>query len=204
MTQRALLKNTFVAWLPLAVTIVLMTGLVYGAVQQNYRTSADDQQIQNTNEAVKVLATQPELPSGGLSPQAIDMSSSLSPFYIIFDDTGKGSVAIGQLDGQIPTPPSGTFDYVKKHGQYRFTWQPKPGVRIAAVMQHFDGKAPGFFLAGRSLKEIEIREKNLMLLAGGAGLLALILSYLCMLFAVKQMAKVLSHTHGHEGEHHHA
>jgi hypothetical protein len=44
----------------------------------------------------------------------------------------------------------------------RITWQPQSGVRSAIVVTQFKGPNPGFILAGRSLREVEIREDDIM------------------------------------------
>jgi hypothetical protein len=64
--------------------------------------------------------------------------------------------------------PAGILDYVRTRGEDRVTWQPEPGVRIAAVVVHFKGTQPGFVLAGRSLREAEVREDNALIEAGMA------------------------------------
>jgi hypothetical protein len=65
------------------------------------------------------------------------------------------------------------LDYVRTHGQDRVTWQPEPGVRIAAVVVRYQGAQPGFVLAGRSLREVEVREDNAELIAGVAWIFTL-------------------------------
>jgi hypothetical protein len=57
------------------------------------------------------------------------------------------------------------FDNAREKGENRITWEPKEGVRIAAVIKRFEGKTAstsGFVLAGRSLDEVEKRQKNLI------------------------------------------
>jgi hypothetical protein len=49
------------------------------------------------------------------------------------------------------------------------TWQPRPGVRIASVVTRTPG---GFLLAGRNMREIEIRENRVLKLAAVAWLVA--------------------------------
>jgi hypothetical protein len=101
-----------------------------------------------------------EMDSVGSNP--VDPSTSLSPFTMSFDDNGKLVEYNVNLGGSVPVPPAGVFDYARKNTEHRFTWQPKPGVRIAAVLRHYSGKSSGFVLAGRSLREVEIREERLM------------------------------------------
>ena len=69
----------------------------------------------------------------------------------------------------MPTLPSGVFDYVRKNGQDRITWQPEPGVRSAVIVTRVTGTKPGFMMAGRSMRESEARADKLfeMVVAGG-------------------------------------
>src|SRR5258708_5293251 len=62
----------------------------------------------------------------------------------------------------------------------RVSWQPilgiTRGVRIAAVVERVGGAHPGFVLAGRSLREVEVREAHVRQMAGltWIGMIALI------------------------------
>lgn len=72
---------------------------------------------------------------------------------------GGGPIAgSGTLDGKLPTLPPGVFDFTRQNGQDGITWQPQPDVRSAIVVVHYNGLQSGFVLAGRSLREVEIRE----------------------------------------------
>jgi hypothetical protein len=47
---------------------------------------------------------------------------------------------------------------MQTHSEDRITWEPRAGVRIAAVIVSFKGRAAGYVLAGRLLTEVEKRE----------------------------------------------
>ncbi len=99
---------------------------------------------------------------------SIDMAQSLSPFLIAYDAQGNPVGTQAKLNGKIPAPPKGVFENVRSNGEERFSWEPQPGVRIAAVMLHIPAGAnvkEGFVVAGRSLREVEVREKQLGQLA---------------------------------------
>jgi hypothetical protein len=172
------LFSIIVSWLPLGVAVTLICGIMYVTAQQNYRLNADDPQIQMAEDAAMALGH-------GLSANTVvgsnkvDMAASLSPFFIVFDQSGQAIASSAVLNGQTPTPPAGVFDYAKQHGQNRFTWQPQPGVRIATVLNYFSSETNGYILAGRSLREAEKRVDDL-----GAGvLLGWAVTMICALLA---------------------
>jgi hypothetical protein len=160
-------RNTLRHWLPLALVIAAMCLLVYGAGQQVLRMGGNDPQIQMAEDAADALA-RGAAASSVMPVSTIDVTTSLSPFVIVYSDSGQALAASGLLHGEIPSLPAGVLDYVRRHGQDPVTWQPEPGVRIASVVARFEGAQPGFVLAGRSLREIEKRESNLELLCGAA------------------------------------
>ena len=148
-------------WLLVAIIVTGLIGLLYAAVQQNLRQSANDPQIQMAEDTAAKLAegqsVQNVVPS-----EKVDIAKSLAPYLIIFDANGNPIASSAQLDGQTPTLPSGVFDSVRQNGEDRITWQPQAGVRSAVVVTQFKGSTSGFVLAGRSLREVEKREDGLM------------------------------------------
>jgi hypothetical protein len=167
------LATIFKNWLPIAVVVTALCGLVYVAVQQVLRQEANDPQIQIAEDAAAALA-------GGQTAQAvvpsntIDVGQSLSPFVMVFDSTGKVIASSGQLHGQAPNLPAGVLDYVKQNGEDRLTWQPEAGVRIASVTVPYTGATSGYVLAGRSLREVEVRESQTEFYAGAVWVAALL------------------------------
>ncbi|MGD0901542.1 MAG: hypothetical protein ABR924_01245 [Terracidiphilus sp.] len=176
----AMLRDTF-ARPALVFNAVVLTALatglalaLYAIPQQVLRQGANDPQIAMATDLVAALergdlaATlqQGGLPAvaGGLG--AVDMAHSLSPFVIVYDDRGHTLASQALLDGKAPVPPAGIFDYVRTHGEDRFSWQPRRGVRVAAVMQRVGDAHPGFVLAGRNMREVEAREEQVGQMAG--------------------------------------
>ena len=149
-------------WLPLAIASAGLCGLVYLTGQQTLRMSANDPQIQMAEDAASAL-------NGGASVDSIvpatkvELETSLAPFMIVFDDSGKVLATSATLHGAIPVYPAGVLDYTRQNGEDRVTWQPENGVRMATVVTRYDN---GFVLAGRSLREVEIRESNLEKISG--------------------------------------
>ena len=147
-------------WLPLATTIAVLCLLIYAAVQQTYRSGADDPQIQLAEDAVRALESGATAASV-LPPAKVEIERGLAPFVIVYDGRGQPVAGSGMLRGQLPAPPQGVFEIVRTNGEDRVTWQPERGVRIASVVRRLTARSAGFVLAGRSLREIEAREANL-------------------------------------------
>lgn len=147
-------------WIPLTVAVTMTCGLVYVTAQQIYRQSANDPQIQLSEDTARDLeSNQPEkiVPSAN-----INISKSLNTFLIVYDQSGQPVLSQAVLDGKIPSPPAGVFEYVSQNGEDKITWQPKNGVRIAAVVNKYQSASgSGFVLAGRSLREVENRVDQL-------------------------------------------
>ena len=144
----------------LFVLITIFSGLVYLAVQQNFRNNANDPQIQMAEDAANLLSQ--GIPPEQIVPRStIDISESIAPYITIFDDSGNPLATSGLLDGNPPSLPDGVLDYVRQNGEDRVTWQPSQHVRSAIVVTRYTGSKSGFVLAGRSLRETEKRVSQL-------------------------------------------
>jgi hypothetical protein len=164
----------FANWLPTAIVTVGVCGLVYAAVQQCYRQSANDPQIQMAEDAAYALG-QGAAVETVVPPGQVDLQRSLAPFLIVYDDNGAVLGSTGLLNGRVPSVPAGVMSYARVRGQDRVTWEPQPGVRMAAVVVRYQGQQSGWVLAARSLREVEKREDALTLIVG--------LAMLCILGA---------------------
>lgn len=168
----AILKTALQCWLLVAVAVTGVYLLVYIAAQQNFRQNANDPQIQLAEDAAAKLAsgqsTQDVVPA-----EKVNIAASLASYIVIFDANGKPIASSGQLNGQMPTIPSGVFDSVRQNGEERITWQPQDAVRSAIVVTRFKGMNSGFVLAGRSLRESEKRDAAIfqLLTLGWIGIL---------------------------------
>ena len=155
------MKTIFKYWFIIGIIVTGFSGLLYVAVQQDLRHGADDPQIQMAEDAAGKLAAGRQFPEV-VPTEQVDIAQSLAPYVIVFDATGNPIASSAQLNGQIPSIPSGIFDYVKQNGKDTFTWQPQSNVRSAVVVTQFQGSRSGFVLAGRSLREVERREDDIM------------------------------------------
>ena len=198
--HKSTLSVTFANWLPFAVIILVFAGLVYVGVQQNYRLNSDDPQIQNAEDIANALDAGSAMPDSIVPPTpTADIAASLSPMAAVFTSTGTPIGASVLVNNKLPTLPAGVFAYVSQHGEERFTWQPTPTVRIAAVVVHFTGATPGYILVGRSLKEVEKRIQQLTEMTALATLVALILTFLCVWYLTK-MHEAHHPRHGGDGD----
>jgi hypothetical protein len=188
-----LLGGSLKLWLPFALFSVAIPTLIYTVVQQNYRTSADDPQIQMVEDASQQLSNG-ATPLSIVPTKMVDVSQSLSPFMMVFDNTGKVLASSGTLNGHPPVLPDGVLQDVLHDnqqiatwgihhpGELRFTWQPQPSVRLATVISHLPG-SHGYVLAARNMREIEAREANLTFMIGGAMVVLLGASLVLILIA---------------------
>ena len=155
----------------LAMLITLTTfvaGTGYLISQQVLRMSANDPQIQLAEDGAQQLSAGED--AIRLVPEhQVDMSTSLTPFVIVYDDAGRPIASSARLDGSTPRPPRGVFDFVRSNREERVTWQPRPGVRIAAVVTRSPN---GFVVAGRNMREVEDRETLVLKLAATGWLFA--------------------------------
>jgi hypothetical protein len=161
-------------WLIPVTIVTMLSGLIYVTVQQNYRMSFNDPQIQLAEDAVNDLSIGK---SADLIVPAVpvDISKSLTPFLVIYDQAGNPIAGSGQLHGKLPSLPGGVLDYTKTHDDNRLTWQPEKGIRNAIVVKQYkepSGKT-GYVMAGRSMRELEKREKQTLLQALAVWLLTL-------------------------------
>jgi hypothetical protein len=180
--QKKAFVSAFKAWVPFALIIAILTGFTYVAVQQNYRNSANDPQIQYVEDISNALSQGTTDPSTIVPPNPTqDVSQSLAAFVAIYNASTTPVGSSVSLNSKLPTLPSGVFETAKNKGQYAFTWEPKKGTRIAAVLKHFQGTVSGYVLSGRSLREVESRIGQLTKMTMAASLLALVLTYLVLL-----------------------
>jgi hypothetical protein len=167
-----ILKQIFL----LVIVLSVICGLVYWAVQQDLRMSANDPQIQLAED------TATQLNSGGKLPVTakINITQSLAPFLIIYDKQGNPILSQASLNGQTPLLPTGVLADTQKLGEDRLTWQPAHNVRIAAIITPYKN---GYVLAGRNLREIEKREDQLtneVGLSWGIGIIAIVFTIICL------------------------
>ena len=146
------------------VAAIIITGiilLVYACVQQVHRSSANDPQLQIARDLSAAISSG-KSKNNLFQHDTIDLSQSLAVFTEIFDKNGNPLQSSGFLNGTLPKPPAGIFKYADANVEDVLTWQPENDVRMAMVFEKINAPAEGFVAAGRSLKETEVRESNLL------------------------------------------
>ena len=159
-------------WLPLAAVTTVLCMLVYLCTQQSLRQGVNDPQIQLAEDTAQAL-TAGAAPQSVIPPGSVDLGHSLSPFVSIYDASGKSVASSGQLDGAPPMPPHGLFALTQREGEHRVTWMPRRSVRIAVVLVATGGPNGAIVMAGRSMREVETRERQLLFFCGAGWIAAL-------------------------------
>jgi sensor histidine kinase regulating citrate/malate metabolism len=175
-------KNRSLNYLLIMAAITVVFAVIYATVQQSYRAGANDPQIQMARDISNRLRHGKT--TEGFFADTVDIAESLSPFVSIYDATKKPVRTSGYLDGKFPELPEGVFDFAKAHGENQVTWQPRSGVRMAMVVSCQNSSRTGFVAAGRSLREVEEREHNLIITAflGWLICIGLVLIYAALQF----------------------
>lgn len=143
-----------------AAEITIVCLLIYACVQQTYRSSANDPQIQMVND-MNIKIQKGENINKYFS-DSVDLNKSLSTFYSFYDINGMPILSSGYLNGEMLRIPKNVFNGMKTGDQKELTTQPAKDVRLAMVILSTSNKPFAFIAAGRSFKEIEKRELNLV------------------------------------------
>lgn len=131
---------------------------IYATVQQAHRSAANDPQLQLARDIDGKINS--NKPFDQLLPNdTIDISTSLGNFVTLYNASGVPVQSTSMLDGKLPQLPPGVFDFTRNNKEDVITWQPRAGVRIATVVE---ATPNGFVAVGRSLREVEVREGNLV------------------------------------------
>lgn len=170
-------KFSLLDYLFIMAIVTIIFGVVYLVVQQNYRSGADDPQIELAHDINYRLSEGKSVDKFFID--SINIVQSLSPFTVLYDANGKPTRSSGYLNGKMLELPPGVFDFAKKKGEHHVTCQPQNDVRIAMVIVKVHSSPVNFVAAGRSLQEVEIREHNLvtMIVIGWILCVGLILLY---------------------------
>lgn len=180
--MNTLFVRTFISWLPFLVAVTLVSGLVYVAVQQSYRSNANDPQVQLAEDFASLVAAGNE-PSKLIPEGKIPIERSLAAYILFYDKAEKPIVGTGVLHDAPPVFPAGMLAAAKATGESRVTWQPEAGVRQALVVAAIPNDG-GYVVVGRSLRESEDRTAELTQILFAGWLVALASTFLACALAV--------------------
>lgn len=161
-----MLMKKFLAYsLALAFIITVIFGTIYAVAQQSLREGANDPQIELAEDTSAQINRNVDYRR--FITSQVDIATSLLPFTIVYDTAGNELASSALLDGTTPVVPRGVLTHAKP--QNRVTWEPRQGVRIAAVVQ---ANKNGYVLSGRNMREVESREGNALALSAFGWLLS--------------------------------
>lgn len=197
--------DAFLSWLPLGVAIVVLAGTAFLLVQQGLRQAANDPQIQVAHGVAQDLGRGAD-PSAMFPPGTVDVVTTFDPYLVVYASSGQPVAGTAQLGGKAPTVPVGVLKASEARGENRVTWEPKPGVRVAAVIVPYQGEGgTSYVLVGRSLKETEQRQQDALRLALIGMAIALVASwvlvYVAKAFGGGQPAEAMPQPMDHLGHH---
>lgn len=140
-------------------------GAAYGVGQNVVRSSANDPQIQVAEDAAAELTAGADAAAVAAGPP-VDLATSLAVEITVLDDAGTILASTGRLDGERGRPPLGALEAATAGRPRVVTWQPRPGVRMAAVIATYTAASgSGTVVVARSLRVVEERETQLLVLA---------------------------------------
>lgn len=157
----------YLLWIVYLAIVWVVFGTIYGVVQQAQRSDANMPQIQLAEDTAASLDN--DQPIASQIAQKVDIAKSLAPFTIIYDKKGNVVGGSGYLNGHVANTPLGILQASNGKDHHTVTWQPKNGVRIAAVTT---SSKQFYVLSGRNLKEVENNENQTLELAIIGALLA--------------------------------
>jgi hypothetical protein len=153
----------------LAVLFTIAFGTMYTLMQQYGRSSANDAPTQLAESIAmqfKDATSQSTLPLGKLN-----IATSLQPFVVIYGKNYKPLAGTGYLDGKLPSIDKGVLQHTTTNQNNAVTWEPKSGVRIAAVTTKVGDY---YVLGGQSLRLTESRADMLLKLTALSWLVTMV------------------------------
>lgn len=144
-------------WLGGIIGISCLFAVVYVAVYQALRWSANDPQLSITQDTA--AAVQQNKQPASLTAGRVDAEYNMAPFVIVYDSMGNVVAGNGYVDGSIPLMPLSVLAHAPSDGgAHSITWEPKKGVRIASVSV----RAGTYYVtSGRSLFVVESHIRSL-------------------------------------------
>lgn len=151
--------------------VIVIFGTIYGAVQQAQRRDANYPQIQLAQDTATQIDSNKDPHIASLFTP-VDISKSLAPFVIVYDQKGNVVSGSGYLGKEIAKVPLDVLQASRGKAYDAVTWQPESDVRIASVTV---AAKSYYVMSGRSLAEVEKNENHTLLIAGIGCILSLLI-----------------------------
>jgi hypothetical protein len=156
--QKIFLRSV-VSFLPFAVCITLLSGLIYFSSQQVIRLSANEMPSLSVDTALARISIGQQL-NTILPNIPIELSKPFGFFFSAYNEQKVLTIAQTTVRSAPVSVPSGVLDYAKSHGKDRVTWQPETGIRLAIVVV-YEPRTNTYLVAGRDLTDYEHRIETL-------------------------------------------
>jgi hypothetical protein len=179
--MKKIISYSVLGALPLFEAVVILYGIIYLLAQQDMRRSANEALMQYAAGAMKKMDAGMPVQEAMNEFEPVDIERSLSPYMIVYDSNRKVIAGNGLLHGKVPVPPNGTFAYAAQNGPHRMSWQPGPGTGSAVILYPcvVDGQQ-GYLLTGRSMREVEQRERTLAMYVATCLAITLIATFIVL------------------------
>jgi hypothetical protein len=153
-------------FLPIII-IILTTATAFVLLQQNIRLSADEEISTLSDNIISAVEKNRAVLDNQPQDQLVDPSKSDLIFIQAYNDDNSIIFSTLGIDGNNQSKvPQSALDAAKKNNRNNITWSPKKDIRLATVVQRFNGEKPGYIVTGRSLKTFDTKINNLGKTAG--------------------------------------
>lgn len=153
------MKTNIISHIAAAIIITIISAVIYVTVQQNFRSSANDPQLQLARD-IACRLKQNKNYEDLLPPDSINLLNSLGLFVQFYNQQNEPVFSTAILNGKAPKIPPGVLELAKTNAENSVTWQPQPDVRIASVVDYAGAPNAAYILVGRSLQEVGNKRKQ--------------------------------------------
>jgi hypothetical protein len=145
------------AFLPIII-IVLTSATSFVLLQQNIRLSVDEEISTLSDNIVSAVEKNRAVLDNQPQDQLVDPTKSDLIFIQAYNDDNSIIFSTLGIDGNNQSKvPQNELDTAKKNNRNNITWSPKKDIRLATVIQRFNGEKPGYIVTGRSLKTSDVK-----------------------------------------------
>jgi len=177
-----LFRRAVAVYFPLAFGLTIAAVIAWAIAQSSTRTAGNIPQLQIASDAARRLdaGISPTVIAGG---HTVDLATNFATHISVYDRRGRLLASTARLDSTVPVPPKGVLDAAQRQRSNDVTWEPQPGLRIAAVVVSWRS---GTVLVGRSLAPIVQREVDLAKVVAAVWLIVLVVVGMAVMVAVRR------------------